>query len=244
MMQILQRLVLAAVLLASLAACESQEQPTAPSAEQLAAAKAQMEAKAEQHFALYDQMIKADNAELALPLAEELLTMYPQSAAAARVGKDIEALRERAHGEGESRRMSRLWAYQVAPMAGGTQSTASINSNADPKVAGEPVRLVLRRHTEWGESVFLYGNEPGFTCGKPCRITLHFDDAKPVTLEGSIPPTGEPAIFIEEDKAFVKRMQAAKRVAIDVNEKGRAPRSLVFDVGGFSADKYQPLPKK
>ena len=115
---------------AALAACQSQEQPTAPSAEQLAAAKAQMEAKAEQHFALYDQMIKADNAELALPLAEELLTMYPQSAAAARVGKDIEALRERAHGEGESRRMTRLWAYQVAPMAGGTQSTASINSNA------------------------------------------------------------------------------------------------------------------
>ena len=228
---------------AALAACQSQEQPTAPRPEQLVAAKAHMEAQGEQHFALYDQMIKADNAELALPLAEELLTMYPQSAAAARVGKDIEALRERAHGEGESRRMSRLWAYQVAPMAGGTQSTASINSNADPKVAGEPVRLVLRRHTEWGESVFLYGNEPGFTCGKPCRITLHFDDAKPVTLEGSIPPTGEPAIFIEEDKAFVKRMQAAKRVAIDVNEKGRAPRSLVFDVGGFSVDKYQPLPK-
>jgi hypothetical protein len=244
MMQILQRLVLAAVLLASLAACESQEQPTAPSAEQLAAAKAQMEAKAEQHFALYDQMIKADNAELALPLAEELLAMYPQSAAAARVGPDIEALRERAHSEGESRRMSRLWSYQVAPMAGGTQSTASINSNADPKVAGEPVRLVLRRHTNGARVFSSTATSPGSPVASrvasPCISTM----PSPSPLEGSIPPTGEPAIFIEEDKAFLKRMQAAKRVAIDVNEKGRAPRSLVFDVGGFSADKYQPLPKK
>lgn len=238
------RLAVTSILSILLFACGKQDQPVAPSADQLAAAKQQMEAKAEQHFALYEQMIKADNAELALPLAEELLKMYPQSAAAARVGKDIEALRQRATNEGEDRRMSRLWAYQVAPMAGGTQSTASINSNADPKVSSNPVRLVLRRHTEWGESAFIYGNEPGFTCGKPCRISMRFDEGKPVTLEGSIPPTGEPAIFIEEYKPFVKRMQEAKRVAIDVSEKGQPPRELVFDVGGFKADKFQPLPKK
>ena len=45
---------------------------------------------------------------------------------------------------------------------------------------------------------------------------------QPTSMEGSIPPTGEPAIFIEEDKAFIARVSKAKKVAIDVSRKGQA----------------------
>ena len=229
-------------LLGGVSACSSPQQPAAPSADAIAAAKAQMEAKAEQHYAMYEQMLEADNAELAVPLGEELLKMYPDSAAAGRIRPDLDALREKAATEGESRRMSRLWSYQISPMAGGTQSTATIYSNE--VLGAEKVRLVFRRHTEWGQSVFLYGSEPGFSCAKNCRVTMTFDDGKPTTMEGSIPPTGEPAIFIEEDKKFIAQVGKSKKVAIEVMVKGKPSTTLHFDVGGYDEKKFQPLPKK
>ena len=229
-------------LLVGAAACSSPQQPAAPSADAIAATKAQMEAKAEQHYAMYEQMVQADNAELALPLGDELIKMYPDSAAAARVRPEIEKLREKAATEGETRRMSRLWSYQISPMAGGTQSTATIYSNES--LGAEKVRLVFRRHTEWGQSVFLYGSDPGFSCAKNCRVTMTFDDGKATTMEGSIPPTGEPAIFIEEDKKFIAQVGKAKTVAIDVTVKGKPSATLHFDVGGYDEKKFQPLPKK
>ncbi|HET9033885.1 MAG TPA: hypothetical protein VFN25_13405 [Dokdonella sp.] len=243
-MRVLHNLSASLLILVCLSACTTQEPPAAPSADAIAAAKAQMEAKAEQHYAMYEQMIQADNAELALPLGDELIRMYPDSAAAARVRPEIEKLREKANTEGEARRMARLWTYQTSPMAGGTQSTATVYSNDDPSVAGDKVRLVFRRHTEWGQSVFLYGSEPGFTCAKNCRITMSFDGGKPMTMEGSIPPTGEPAIFIEEDKKFIAQVEKSKKVDIEVHDKGKSTRTLHFDVGGFDAKKFLPLPKK
>jgi hypothetical protein len=236
---------LAAALLAGLAllsvSCRQQEAPSAESIE--AAAKAQREAKAEQAYVLYEQMLQADNAELALPLGDEILAMYPDTSAAARVREGIEALRSKASTEGEARRLSRLWTYQTSPMAGGTQSTASINNQPQTGTAGASVRLVFRRHTEWGQSVFLYGEEPGFTCAANCRVKMTFDDKPATTMEGSIPPTGEPAIFIEEDRKFIAAVGQATKVAIEVNPKGQSARTLVFEVGGFDADKFLPLPK-
>ncbi|MGB0132510.1 hypothetical protein [Dokdonella sp.] len=243
-MRILSLLAVPVFLVACVTACNKQEQPSAPSPEAIAAAKAQQEAKAEQHYAMYEEMLKADNAELALPLGDELIKMYPDSAAAARIRPDIEALREKATTEGESRRMARLWTYQTSPMAGGTQSTATIYQSSDGGANGDQVRLVFRRHSEWGQSVFLYGSEPGFTCAKNCRVTMTFDGGSATSMEGSIPPTGEPAIFIEEDKAFIAKAGKAKTVDIEVAEKGKPPRTLHYEVGGFDPDKFLPLEKK
>lgn len=232
--------VLAAAVALLCAACAEQDAPSAESIE--AAAKAQREARAEQAYVLYEQMLKADNAELALPLGDEILAMYPDSSAAARVREGIETLRSKATTEGESRRLGRLWTYQTSPMAGGTQSTASINSRSEPGAAD--VRLVFRRHTEWGQSVFLYGEEPGFTCATNCRVKMTFDDKAATSMEGSIPPTGEPAIFIEEDKKFIAQAGKAKTVAIKVNPKGKPSRTLHFEVGGFAAEKFLSLDSK
>ena len=69
-MRPLPNLALALLLLAGISACSSSDKPAAPSADAVAAATAQMEAKAEQHYAMYEEMLKADNAELALPLGD------------------------------------------------------------------------------------------------------------------------------------------------------------------------------
>lgn len=229
-----------ALALPLLAACSPSPAPPTPQAPASATPRGP---SAAQQLVLYQQMVDAGSAELAVPLGDEILASFPDSPEAAKVRESIEALRSKAHADTESRRLSRLWAYQVAPMGGGQQSTASISAR-DAEAAGkERVRLVLRRHTEWGESVFLYGNEPGFTCAKPCRITMQFDEQPKKTLAASIPPTGEPAIFIEDDKVFVAAMQKARQVTIDVREKGREPRTLVFETGGFDAAKFEPMPK-
>lgn len=199
---------------------------------------------AEQQFVLYQQMLEADNAELALPLGDEILRTFPESPQAAKVREDIEALRARATNEAETRRLSRLWSYQVAPMGGGQQSTASIHSSTVPPPGEERVRLVLRRHTEWGQSVFLYGNEPGFTCAKACRVDVKFDDEPARSTLASIPPTGEPAIFIEDDKAFIAKLARSRSVTIQVQPRQADKHTLLFEVGGYDADKFVPAPKK
>lgn len=236
----MNRLAPLAFALPLLAACS----PSSTPPPQAPAAATPRGPSAAQQFVLYQQMVDAGSAELAVPLGDEILASFPDSPEAAKVRESIEALRAKAHAETESRRLSRLWAYQVAPMGGGRQSTASIHARDAEPEGRERVRLVLRRHTEWGESVFLYGNEPGFSCAKACRITMQFDEQPKKTLAASIPPTGEPAIFIEDDKVFVAAMQKAKQVAIDVNEKGREPRTLVFEVGGFDAAKFEPMAKE
>ena len=227
-----------ALALPLLAACS----PSSTPPPQAPAAATPRGPSAAQQFELYQQMVDAGSAELAVPLGEGILSGFPDSAEAAKVRESIESLRTAAHEGAEGRRLARLWAYQVAPMGGGRQSTASIHARDAEGPGRERVRLVLRRHTEWGESVFLYGNEPGFSCAKPCRISMRFDDQPKKSLAGSIPPTGEPAIFIEDDRPFVSAMQKAKRVAIEVKEKGGEARTLVFEVGGFDASKFEPMP--
>ncbi len=223
-------------LLLMLVACSGSAPPPPP------AQAAPRGPSAAQQFELYKQMLDAGNAELAVPLGEGILESFPESPEAASVREAIDELRTKATAETEGRRLARLWAYQVAPMGGGRQSTASIHARDAEPAGRERVRLVLRRHTEWGQSVFLYGNEPGFTCAKTCRISMRFDDEAPTSLLASIPPTGEPAIFIEEDKAFIAKLGKARVVAIDVAEKGREKRTLVFEVGGYDAAKFLPTP--
>ncbi len=222
-----------------LAACSRSENPAPPAPP---AAPVSKGPSAAQQYVLYEQMLAANSAELAVPLGDEILKTFPDSPEAARVRENIESLRAKASSEGEQRRLSRLWNYQTGPMAGGTQSTASIYDREQPGMKTERVRLVFRRHTEWGQSVFLFGTEPGFTCAKACRVTLRFDGKPEKRYLGSIPLTGEPAIFIEEDKAFLAEVQKAREVAIDVAEKGKPKRTLVFEVGGYDAAKFAPLP--
>ena len=118
------------------------------------------------------------------------------------------------------RRLERLWIYQSGKESGGEQTTASIY-NSQPTTS-DRVRLVLRRHSAWGQSAYLFGSGKGFDCGKSVQRHRSVSTmARPQRMKAHLPETGEPAIFISDDRGFIAKMDKAQKVSIDVVVKGK-----------------------
>lgn len=221
----------AAVLILS-AGCSPSPDPAQP-APQVSAAQAQ----AERELAMYRDLVAAGSWELAGPIGRDLVTRLPESAAAREVNVTLADTEAKAAASAKTRRMTKLWAYQSGGESGGKQVTASIYSE-DP--VDKRIRLVLRRHSDWGQSVYLFG--PGFRCGSPCRLAMRFDDGPTERLEASIPPTGEPALFIEDDRKFIARLESSESISMDVVQKDGEKRTIEFAVGGYDPKKFPQLP--
>jgi hypothetical protein len=227
------------VLAASLiAACSDRNAPPpAPAATARPAANAQA-AKA---LDMYRQLLQSGSYELAGPIGQEVVTKYPGSPEAKEVQETLTDTLAKAEAITTRRRLEKLWMYQSGKESGGEQTTASIY-NSQP--VADRVRLILRRHSQWGQSVYLFGGGKGFECGRSCTVTTRFDESAPQKLKAYAPETGEPAIFITDDKAFIAKMDNAEKVSFDVTPKGKAPETLVYEVGGYAADKFGTPPKK
>lgn len=226
--------------LTTLAGCSQNSGTPAPTAaQQQAASHAQA---AERNLDTYRQLLRIQNDEMAVQLGKDIVKRFPDSDAAKEVQKTLPEIEKRYTRESEQKRLAGLWLYQVSPMAGGTQSTATIYTS---QPSGEDrVRLVLRRHTSWGQSVFLYGNVPGFVCRGNCTIAATVD-GKSVRIKAFAPPTGEPALMMRDDKGFIKMLHDAKEISLDVTlVKGEKKQTLVYEVGGFDADKWAAVGKK
>lgn len=226
----------------TLAACSQQDQNT-PSPADAAKAQAQREAaEANSDLQTYRKMLQMKNDDMASQLGEEIVKQFPTSAAAKEVEQTLPQVEQRWKETSEKRRLAAMWSYQVGPMEGGTQSTASLYST---RPSGDhAVRLVLRRHTKWGQSVFLFGTGHGFVCKGNCIIPARFDD-KSHPLRAFLPTTGnEPAVFIRDDKAFIEALEKTKRIEMDVETRDEGKRTLLFEVGGFDPSKWVPLGKK
>lgn len=222
------------------AACSpSPSSSTAPGA-QPAAAPSAAEAQAAKELELYRTLIQQESWELAAPIGREIVARFPQTPAAEEVKKNLDDTVAKADALVTRRRLERLWSYQSGKESGGAQSTASIYSSD----SGERVRLVLRRHSEWGQSAYLFGSGKGFECRGTCTLATRFDDQPEQKLKAYLPPTGEPAIFISDDKGFIAKLAKAQKIRIAVREKGKDARTLTFEVGGFDAAKFAPLAKK
>ena len=218
--------------------------PTAPPPDPAAVAKADTEAKANKQFALYEQMRNGGSADIAANLGDEIVKSYPNTAAAAQVQKTLGEVHDKAKREAESKRLSRLWAYNNVPEAGGTQYSAAIASK-EPLPGNARIRLVLRQHPKWGQSVYLLLDDATFDCSKGCAtLPVAFDDAPAQRMKATIPPTGEPALFIDDDKGFIAKLEKAQKVSIDVNIFKVGPKTEVFEVGGYDASKMPNKPKK
>ena len=236
-------LVLPFVILAAVAitACSPQGEapPAAPSASAQAAAN---EAAADKELKLYQQMLAEHSDALAAPVGEEIVQKYPGTSAAAEVQKTLPQIQAAAKAKAEHDRLANLWYYQTANVDG-RQSTASIYSS---KPSGaDRVRLVLRRHQKWGESAYLFAPDgsKGFVCKDLCNIVMRFD-GKRQTWKAYLPKTGEPAMFIKDEKRFVATMQKAKAIEMDVTSREYGKETLAFEVGGYVPSKFLPLPKK
>lgn len=222
-----------------LCGCSQQSSAPAPSAaQQQAQADA---ATAARNLDTYRQLVRIGNDEMVVTMGKDILSRFPNSDAAKEVQKTLPAIETRYTENREKNRLARLWVYQVAPMAGGTQSTAAIY-NSEP-VTGDKVQLVLRRHTSWGQSVFLYGSKPGFVCRGNCTI-VGKADGKTVRIKAFAPSTGEPALMITDDKAFLALLKKTGKLSLDVTfADGDKKQTLVYELAGFDPAKWQSLPR-
>lgn len=194
-------------------------------------------------LAAYNELIGMKSHAIAVTMGREILRKYPGTPAAAEVARTLPAIEAAATASADEKRMAALWSYQQNKQAGGDQSAASLYSSV-PSSETERLRLILRRHSDWGESVYLFAGGQGFDCAAPCTVGVAFDDAAAVRWPAHVPETGEPALFIDRDVAFTKQLEAARRITISVKLKGRGAKDVVFDVGGYDPAQYLPLPKK
>jgi hypothetical protein len=229
---------LALCAIGALVACSKSPQP-APTPTPAVAPL--VDAQATKALDLYRTLQQQKSWELAAPIGLEIVARYPGSAAAQEVNQTLADTSAKATAATTRRRLERLWIYQSGKESGGDQNTASIySSNA---ATGDRVRLILRRHSTWGQSAYLFGSGKGFECRGTCNLAAHFDDHAQ-RIKAYLPPTGEPALFISDDKAFIARLRGTRKFSVDVTGKGKASRTLVFEVGGFDPDKFPPLAKK
>lgn len=203
--------------------------------------QARIEAEAQKQYANYEQLKAGGRIDLALNVADHMIKTLPQAQATAKVKAEVEPLRAQIAAEREARRLKDLWVYHDGhdAEAGGRVRTAYLF--ATEPLAKEPgkdparARLVLRRHPQWGDDVYLLSEHGPFTCGTPCRLQVTFDDDPARTVEGEIPETGEHAIFVKDFAYFVKHLPDASRVSIEAALANGGARTLVFEVGGYDS---------
>lgn len=228
-----------AVATAMLAACSGQPSPTPE--QQQARQKAADEAAAREKLEMFHQMMEMKRPELAVSIGDELLKRYPHTKAAAEIGAKLPAIRAKAEARATQRRLANLWLYQVSPMAGGTQSTATIGNSKPDDIKAN---LILRRHTEWGTSAYLYADqEKGFVCRGECTVRVQFD-GKVHAFKAVTPDDGRPALMFRHEKDFIQLLEKADKVTIPVTVQGKGRQTLVYETGGFNPDKWKPLGKK
>lgn len=232
-----------AVIATVLAACSGGNAP--PPVDPAVAAKAATEAKAAKETALYEQMRKSGSWDIAVSLGSEVLANWPDSTAAAQVRKTLDETRDKAATIANTRRLAGLWSYTVTAEDGGTQYAAAIASKDAPKLPSARLRLVLRQHPKWGRSVYLLLDNATFDCKGGCAtLPVSFDGDKPQHMKATIPPTGEPALFIDDDKGFIARLEKAKTITVGVKLKGSGEFNAEFEVGGFDPSRLPAKPKK
>lgn len=231
-------LVVAAVV-GLLGACSGQPSPTP--AQQAATQQKANEAAAQQKLDLFHKLLKMHQPQLAVQIGEEILDKYPHTAAAKEMTDTLPKLKAKAAAQAEKTRLANLWLYQVSPMAGGTQSTATIGNSKPHDIKAN---LILRRHTEWGTSVYLYADqEKGFVCRGECKVAVQFD-GKVHTFHAVTPDDGRPALMFRHQKDFISLLEKADKVTIPVTVQGKGRQTLVYETGGFNPDKWKPLDKK
>lgn len=209
-------------------------QKSAPSATAQAAAN---ETAAAPDLTLYHNLLSEHKPKLAVLIAQEIISKYPGTSAAAEVQKALPALQ----AEAEHERLADLWLYQTVEQDG-LQYTATIDSS-EPSGTENQVQLILRRHVGWPQAVYLYGHGQGFVCKHICDIVMRVDGKREV-WKGRLPDTGDPAMFINADKRFIAELPKTKIIEMDVATVDHGPETLKFEVGGYDPSKFPSLPKK
>jgi len=230
-------LCLATMMLAAALPISGCSQKSASStAQSVAAQMAATQTAANNELTLYQQLLAQQKRPQALLIAKDIIQKYPGTPAAAQVQKTLPEL----EAEAEHDKLAALWLYQTEDQDG-LQYTAGIYSS-QPSGLDNRVELILRPHVGWPQSVYLYGNGQGFVCQKVCSLVMRMDGNREV-WKAYLPETGEPAMFIKDDKRFIAMLPKIKVIEMDVVTKDNGPETLTFEVGGYDPSKFLSLPK-
>lgn len=233
---------LAAILIATLAlgACNNAEKIEA---ERQARHARAAEARASDRLASFRQLQAGPRQDLALNLAEDIVANFPGTNAAKEVAPLLEELRASVAAEGEWRRLAALWVYHSGEdaEAGGVVRSAYVfsrNTLGEAEAGREAprARLVLRRHPQWGDDVYVLTERGHFACADPCTVSVQFDDAAATNYPGKLPETGEPAIFVEDFRGFVTALPSAELVRVQFALDDGSTHTAEFEVGGYVED--------
>lgn len=230
---------LAMLAVSLLAGCEKGPSPEQQRADMRAA---RMESEAATRLQNVHEMQAIGRDDLALSFADDILSKFANTRAAAEVAPLATTLRAKVESGREETRLKELWVYHDAEdaSAGGRVRTAYIYSSNAMGAAADgneapKARLVLRRHPQWGDDVYLLSEAGDFRCGTPCTVQVQFDEGEVRTYPASIPSSGEPAIFVEDFKRFVSALPESARVRINVELKQGGAHTPEFEVGGYNA---------
>ncbi len=231
-------LLCSALLIAGCGNDEAQRQ-----AAQAAAARAETEAAA--LMTHLDAAVASGRPDLARAFGEDLMARFPSTVAGRTLAPRLDELRTAAEAEAERRRLTGLWTYHAVndEASGGTVFTAFIYA-AQGKPGMPAVRLVLRRHPDWGQSAYLLITDGDFACQGKCPLQVTADGGEPQALvvsraEGNVPP----AVFIDDDSRFLALLRNARQIELRLDLAPARETRFVFDIGGFDPKRLAaPMP--
>lgn len=198
-------------------------------------------AAANEAVTLFEQAREEGRGQLARAYGEDILKRFPGSEAAAQIRARMPEVEAMASAERERTRMSNLWVYHAVGEVRGTTYTAFIyETSASDKPRDDRPQLVLRRHPEWGQNVYVLLPGGRIACGNRCNIMIKLDEGAPSRIEASQPEGAPvPAMFIEEHQRFFDALKTAQWVEIQVPIRG-GTEALRFEVGGIDLERMGP----
>lgn len=225
---------LSACLLA-LAGCDRPAAPPTPSAPAFDEAALQADL---QKLAAAEQ---AARPEAVLLYTREIAERYAGHPEALQIAKRIPMLELQVEQAREAERLAGLWTYHAVPAGDGTQYSAYIYGHSAAAEAPE-LRLVLRRHPEWGQnSYLLLGDGAVFACTGTCELKLGFDGAAPAAVEASRAEDADPpAVFIEDDKQLFAGVEGGETLLISLPLADGRTFDYRFELGGYEPGRMEP----
>jgi hypothetical protein len=205
--------------------------------------QARAEAAAAEGAAQVDAVLRDGKLEIAHAYAVDVVSRYAATQAGRALAARLPELERQARAIAEARRLENLWTYHQVDdaEAGGTVHTAYIQ--AATQGGGAPqVRLVLRRHPAWGQSIYLLMDSGGdFACQDQCRVALKVDSDEPQPLlisraKDNVPP----AVFIEEDRKLLPIIEKARSLRISLPLAGGGEREFLFEVAALKPEQLGP----
>ncbi|MBD8526055.1 hypothetical protein [Pseudomarimonas arenosa] len=234
----IRRILLCLVLFAGLLGCSDPEAERREAEARAQAAQARIEALADEAYRQFEAVQSTNKPELALAYAEDILSRYPNSRAAQRLSEQLPKLREVAKASAEQRRLESLWTYHAVDdqEAGGRVFTAYVRAKNNSNL-----RLVLRRHPAWGQSVYLLADSDEFSCVKECRVAARADDQDlPKVLISEVKNNVPPAVFLEEDQKMLEIIDQAQTFEISPGLKKQGDKRFLFEVSALDLEQLGP----